>query len=305
MPAEVPIWGSAGLKMYGCTEPQQPLYAIPEILGSCLPVEWKLSGAISLWGSKKNDSVIFFKCNESITCDEGALITLTDRCGTKYIVKGLSCCESAETLSVQYTSLVMSCGGSQTLYSSGGCSLPGYPMQWSLVGGGSLDTSTGDAIYTAPATNPSCSLNPTITVTDCCGNSANVTLSVNCYTYNDWAFQVCTQFNTTCDIEIPGSSILCGGVRFDKYDYRCDGTLVYHMSAVCQAFICPAPAGCPSCYQCYAYGVCYTTPPTFPEVFDCGFAGYVQPCNTARDLRTDAMKAAGCCPINPYTGLPF
>jgi hypothetical protein len=308
MPASVPIWGSMGLRAYSTPYyAARPLYAIPQILGSCIPLIWTATGPIRLYGTGLFGELTYFQIlTENIKCADSVTIRVTDRCGNYYEVHGASCCESAEPLEIIYTSLEMACGGSQILSTQGGCSLPGYLIQWSLAGGGTLGLdSGGNMVYTAPATNPSCTLNPTITVTDCCGNSASITLAVNCYTSTDLAFRVCTQLNTSCAIEVPGSSILVGGVQLDRYDYRCDGTIFYHMSAVCQSFICSAVGGCESCDSCYALNVCTTTPPTFPEEFNCTWAGQAQACNTAKDVRTDAMKNAGCCPINPYTGLPF
>jgi len=75
----------------------------------------------------------------------------------------------------------MSCGGSQILSASGGCP----PYNWSLSGGGTLTPSGGDntsATYVPPASNPNCTNNAMITLTDFCKNTACIQLAVNCYT---------------------------------------------------------------------------------------------------------------------------
>lgn len=114
MPTEVPIYGTGGLNWYGNTYPYQPLYSIPEILGSCLPMEWTFSGPITFrGGSKKNDNTIFFQINE-LDCSTEVGITLNDRCGNTYTVRGTPCCENPTALSINYISLLMSCGGQQT-----------------------------------------------------------------------------------------------------------------------------------------------------------------------------------------------
>jgi hypothetical protein len=300
MPTEVPMGGTAGLIWYGCTYPQQPLYAIPEILGSCLPVEWTLSGPIALWNSDKNDNVIYFKCLEDVgACNAEATITLRDRCGTEYIVRGTPCCEDAKELSILYTSLLMSCGGQQTFTPDGGCG----PYKFSVTsGGGTIDEDTG--VYTAPATNVNCTDNPTITVTDCCGITASVSLAVNCYgpagALGIVQFEECS--GCWC------SPLGCNNGAYGCFDfinsiYDCTGALL----SVCETRPC---ANCtpPPGYVQHACGDCSSTgcPPSSCYTNQCGCIKTTNcPCGVLVDGRSDAMKAAGCCPLNPFTGLPY
>lgn len=302
MPTSVPIFGTSGLKWYGCTYPQQPLYAIPEINGSCLPVEWTLTGAISLWGSKKNDNSIFFKCNDPIGCNDEATITLRDRCGTEYIVRGRPCCEDAVALSISYTSLLMSCGGQQTFTSIGGCD----PYVWAVTSGGGSITQGG--VYTAPATNANCTDNPTITLTDCCGSSAQVQLAVNCYTeaWNALSYIVfeecegCYCSDRGCDQGVAN----CWNRHFKNW--RCDGVI----SQDCDL----APCGSRQYSPCdgnlsgYVQVSCSNYETDCSYIGDCGCtpSGNLQClCDTLEDMRTQAMKEAGCCPLNPLTGFPY
>jgi len=305
MPTEVSIGGTAGLAWYGCTHPQQPLYAIPEIKGSCLPVEWTFSGPIELLDpNKKNDNTIFFKCIEG-ACNEEATITLRDRCGTEYIVRGRPCCEDAAAPSINYTSLLMSCSQYQTLNAFGGCG----PYSWSISGGGgTLNTNTGsEVIYHAPATNANCTDNPTITVTDCCGGSANLQLAINCYSASGTALgytslEVCEcRHYTNCNI--------CGFCYYGSGNWHtrkwdCSGTLTYD---------CETNPGCsvgswPSCgsYTVEYKGAqgCYSETNCWNNQCGCG-CGLSCPCNAIKDCRTQDQKDAGCCPINPLTGLPY
>jgi hypothetical protein len=82
-------------------------------------------------------------------------------------------------LTINYSTLTVSCGGSQILSASGGCP----PYNWVLYGGGALTPSGGDntnATYVAPASNPNCTNNPTIILIDSCRNSTRLQLAVNC-----------------------------------------------------------------------------------------------------------------------------
>ena len=303
MPTEVPMGGTAGLAWYGCTHPQQPLYAIPEIKGSCLPIEWTLSGPIALWNSKKNDNIIYFKCLEG-GCNDEATITLRDRCGTEYIVRGSPCCEDANEPSILYTSLLMSCGGQQTFTPDGGCG----PYVWSVASGGG--TITQDGVYTAPASNANCTDNPTITVTDCCGGSASIGLAVNCYigiyalgyTAHTWCYCY------TCTGPGRGDSHYWGGI-WEVWQWNCDGTEHYHcgptsscgtmppVPTFCNDY-CGGPCTWVSGQGACTIATCYTA--------QCGSGCTVKdPCDTLIDCRTQAMKDQGCCPLNPYTGLPY
>lgn len=291
MPTEVPIGGMTGLVWYGCTHPQQPLYAIPEIKGSCLPVEWTLSGPIQLLGSK-NDNIIFFSCLEG-GCNEPVFIKLQDRCGTLYQVRGTPCCEDATPFSIKYTSLQMGCGGQQELMANGGC---GPYNNWSLTGVGSLvDHKDGTATYTAPATNPNCN-NPTITVTDCCGSSANITLCISCIVYGV-ALRLDEAIVRCCYRLVDPN---CGGTVYDAMTcYRtrmwdCSGILTDDTGwfGSCSGG-CPPPPPCTNLCECYDAGQeCYNewNPGDW---------------NVLKDTRSTDMIEAGCCPTNPLTGLCY
>lgn len=174
---------------------------------------------------------------------------------------------------------------------------------WSKAGGGTLvENGDGTVTYTAPSTNPNCADNATITVSDCCGRSDSVQIAVNCYTPADIAF-----YGYGLRHVGPPDGVEClgpGGVFLGlscipyQYPYDCAGNYL----------------GCIE--DCYAGYTCRMSFPICEEPYDCGCINIAPKwcpgpgpgvyCDGEyRDWRTEAMKAAGCCPINPATGLPF
>lgn len=237
------------------------------------------------------------------------------------------CCVAHPTLTIAYFTLAMQCGQSQNLglvQGEEGCP----PYQWSISGGGSISSTTGTGTtYTAPDSNPSCSLNPTITVTDGCGHSSAVTLAVNCYGQGENALV----YHTFVDggdgsgwgMNIPGCPFVFGHTVYGYYHViRCDGAETQNGQNGGYA-ICERPGGSPCdiahgakigqyCLGSFCAGGgacpdncnCMTIGPTAWHEF---FQAQEEPtdCEKTFDLRTPAMIEAGCCPLNPATGLPF
>lgn len=298
---------------YAESESQGRLYAIPEV-GGCPVYDWDKTGpgTLELLDAELG-RLSMYERPEELDCFDEITIHVTDRCGGEDQFIGISLCEADHTpLSMGYTLLQMSCNGSQTLTANGGIG----PFEWSLSGGGTLtDNEDGTAEYHAPATNPSCSLNPTITVTDCCGDSADIKIAVNCYTpyaaaYAQYHFELQYEENY-CSPPVKRYYYKLIGK-----DYLCDGTFM----AVCVGlyiWMCP-PSHPPSCPPfCTMGGSGEECSPCSNPDFAChdylGYTGYAcgdgihnMPCDgQTYDVRTEYMKTQGCCPINPYTGLPF
>jgi len=185
------------------------------------------------------------------------------------------CCLK-ETISIGYTSQQMSCDGTQvlTVIPSGGnndC------YSWAVSGGGTLDLYVGNAVtYTAPSSNPECANNPTITLTaklpgggtqtatlklavNCAGAGGNA--SIHVWYWAEWA-QIYTQYHN-CEGTAGGSAACCGG---SNYPAQCD----------------------PLC--CCGSSTCQGSSPCTEVALGCD-------CSTRYvDIRSAAMKTAGCCP---------
>lgn len=280
-PKTMPMGGSHGLIWYACTHPYQPFYSIPEIKGTCLPVTWKLTGVTFLGYDRTHDNSIYLNC-AGATCHTHASITLTDRCGGTYVIQVRSCCEECDPLEVKGFP-GMGCGQQQQFSASGGCG----PYKFTCSNG----SITEDGLYTAPATNPDCG-NATITVEDCCGNTADFAVSLNCYA-DGMALQE-VRF-VLCDVVVnpnpPPDVYYYGLIEVEYWD--CSGQSL--------GIGCYTAAGtqgpCPNCYS----GPCdcskYEDPPggyhcTHGEqAFQCGHCQ----CGS-QDLRSQAMKDQGCCP---------
>ena len=295
-PNVMALGGFSGLIEYACVSPQQPLYGIPDILGECLPLEWTLEGPFEFWGgTNKNSNLIYLNCLSS-GCEAGGSITLRDRCGGEYRIDLQSCCATCDPISLSYTSLLMSCGQSQDFSVLGGCA----PYTWAITSGGGTITQSGH--YIAPATNVNCTDNPTIQVTDCCGNVASVSLAINCYSGAEAATSPVSLGDLDCKCISPGgcSQGVCCKFHLIVKKYKCDGTLLSNCDITQDCSSYPLPGDCTNPYYtntlCWAGHDCNT--------LQCGGCSPYT-CNAINDCRTVAMKQNGCCPLNPETGLPY
>ncbi len=296
------------------------LYAVPEV-GGCLPYEWELitgGGWFDESIDEFNRVVIYHDPSETL-CTDQTTIKVTDRCGGSDFFVATSCCATALPLVISYISLVMGCNEQQTLGVTGGCS----PYTWALTGGGgTLEPSGSTAIYTSPATNPDCVSNPTITVTDCCGTSTTLKLAVNCYTFpleialRECQFKQCGHGCMQHEKEGGGLTPCHTHIIFGRWYYNCSGVEIGN--AFCNvgypnppSWDCPAEVAEVGCGQ---------FPDSGPPCDGTLLQGWLNPCGggacnicavpdgvcgSITDMRTPAQKAAGCCPLNPQTGLPY
>jgi len=168
------------------------------------------------------------------------------------------------------------------------------PYSWAIIsGGGSLSITKGDStVYTAPATNPNCASNPTIQVTDYCGNTATLQIAVNAYDpeFAIWA----NEFNGT----YPGS----GATVWRGRRVLCDGTYGTDVG-LCSACD-PGMGVCVQCSDCdpvCQQGCCVTANNCWPWPSEHPVCGVVQCCAAYGDVRDADMKSGGCCPQQMFS----
>lgn len=307
---------------YGYMGSAAMFYAIPEIKGGCIPFKWNLlfPGYLESWDPEYQTSVRYRiplgGIPESTVCIATGSLSLEDRCNMSDAVTIIPCCDSPEPLEIKYTSLQMSCGGGQSLSVTGGCG----PYLWTLTGGGGFGkvgvTSANGitVIYLAPGTNEDCANNPTITVTDCCGSSTSISLAVNCYGSNLMAYYVISYENYSPDAQyvctINGEvHCMCGFTQFGTA-YKCDGSWYYadpyypNPFAIFYRFYDSGTIRPPS-GNCLGADCSQGVPPPIRYDVNCLEEGGGPPTGTVIDARTELMKTMGCCPMNPFTGLPM
>ncbi len=289
-------------------------YTIPDINGSCLPITWKVEGRGTIEvHPHPTDHYGYYVCpdpNPYVAMDCGdVIISATDRCGTIDTVTA-TCCDTITpgvpyglgTMSIEYTSLVLSASAEQHLVAHGGCP----PYSWSVMGSGSLKTdpiydpprpANDVIIYTAPPSNSGCANNDGVVVSDCCGKSTSVNFNVNVGGYAGiGAFSTCTISVVGCqciDGVEPNCLLYAGYYTYRHTVYDCFGDVIHQDGVENTYYSCnPNPlAACPCPGK------------------DCMISGstccHGQEPNSTIDVRTPGMIAAGCCPINPLTGAPF
>lgn len=191
---------------------------------------------------------------------------------------------------IGYTTLQMATSATQTLTVTGGA--VGDVYTWTTTSG-SFDTDTGTSVvFTAPATNPNCANNPTITLT--CGGVQvdSISITVNAYSnrYSVAYISLCTGGNpynmSKCDKE--GEPPWCYvAVR----RYNCIGEDVVLILY-----------GLPDLNCGYAMYLAQQG-----DLINCrydGCSGTGDPCSCGSyeigknyDVRTTSMKENGCCPF--------
>jgi YD repeat-containing protein len=162
----------------------------------------------------------------------------------------------------------MSTGGTQTLTATGGSG--GYAWMISSGGGSIPSTSGASATYTAPPTNPYCGNNPKICVIDDTGKKACMGIAVNAV-IGDAGYT-----GRYCRKIMEGG--YCSGQYF-AYPFKCNGSVV-PLESVCSTGY--SQSGCNIAnYESIQANLCAQASSTLrcPSV-----------------TRTDAQKAAGCCP---------
>ncbi len=198
-------------------------------------------------------------------------------------------CQGCVSSAIAYTSLFMHVGEQQDLYVENPAADCSY--MWQITaGGGGLSAGEGTSVvYTAPAGNPNCNSNPTITLSTTTLSGTvecdAVTFIINEYVGEGIAYQTGTSGQTFCSTGAPCDDGLCiiENCTFTRRSYKCDGSLTNTASADSQASFCVPPG---TCENTATYPDCKNVQHTF-TAWSQGFIA---------DCRDDAMKAAGCCP---------
>jgi hypothetical protein len=291
------------------------LWTLPEIQGGCIPIEWTLTGRGSLevfpyptnqyaqYPCPDPNPYLVVDCNDIV-------ITAKDRCGTEKTITA-TCCDydgpGKSPVSISYTSLSMVLETEQSVTALGGCP----PYSWSVSGPGTITVDQSRpqrdlATYKAPPTNFNCQNNDSITVTDCCGVSSTITLHTSNSSPSS-ALRICDVMVCAHDCQNVGGLCHFHGT-FGMWMYSCGGLLNAsgfwdgnnRTEWACYdgpQISCAYPSYPPPCHPVIKseFNPCTAGLCSFPS----------QPCGTVLDIRTELQKEQGCCPINPWTGLPL
>jgi hypothetical protein len=210
----------------------------------------------------------------------------------------LSC---PETVAIGHVTHQMNINEMQGLTATAG--LCGANYTWSLSGGGTLVPSADSltALYTAPAANPNCSENATITLT--CGEGPDLKtdtlqIAITAVTRGGSASIIKTCYNGS---EICASGCGCFGIQGKTY--WCDGTPRTDTTCGSPTPTCinygPPPYTYDNCavpWALYCNSPYYGSPSCEAALLrDC--TGYPGGLGTT-DIRTPDMIAAGCCPAS-------
>ena len=186
----------------------------------------------------------------------------------------------------------------------------GFDLTWSLSGGGSLSSTTESSIvYTAPATNPNCTQNVTISLL-CDGTVVDtLEIAITSVTTGLAYRALSCRYEGSCDQSLKQTIYQSAYVWIDRYS--CDGTYLGHESSVCYVLggVCqpPKPLGCEECAATQHFTACGVV---YDNSGRSSCEGAALKCGTLciyglppgasigepLDSRTPAQKAAGCCP---------
>ncbi len=255
------------------------------------------------------------------------------------------CCDDAAVLEVGYTTLAMACSGSQTLTAVGGCAPYGWSKTGggTLTPAGDTLTAlyTAPATNAECANNPTITLTDCCGGSAHIHIAVNCN-TADADAYVIWVDNV-TYYAANCGSNCGYGNGPIYEHIFDAYVYHCDGTLhrtktsaLLYRSPVSSPILLSNQVLCAmginpvgSIYTLATTGWHLAAGPT-SDGANCGCTdpgnqgcgtwnvnagsnGVLDPPvataipgqNDAWDVRTDAMKTAGCCPLNPITGLPF
>jgi len=243
----------------------------------------------SVWAAKLEHGVVcsyydlFLRCCIKFAlANDGAMPT--DECFP---------CEyecSCVGISIGFTSLSMEVGSFQDLTVIGAKEECSY--KWAIVsGGGSLSAATGATVrYTAPATNPDCLSNAVISLS--VGEDTCDSLGIAIYAVGNpsvVAYWLVDDFITTVCRAVGENRYYCSRSVSVK-SYNCAGVYLADVQSFGGS---TSPWDTHTCKECLAYlgSKGCTEADVWEQVAAAGFSS-----GEVIDKRTEAMKAAGCCP---------
>jgi hypothetical protein len=185
-----------------------------------------------------------------------------------------TCCGGPAPL-ILYASATMGPSQKQTLSLADNTA---GPFTWAITqGGGSLSSPDSPTpVYTSPASNPNCTNNATIQVTDRCGRKAYLSIATNIGQLGTDAFR---QTNIHCWQHEPAPASFEGIGASGPYNYACFDR--YY--------------DCSGAYRrTGAHAGMWTTIDPDPAPNWCNLCMSGE--SSTIDMRTSAQKAAGCCP---------
>lgn len=198
----------------------------------------------------------------------------------------------AESIGISGTTQ-MNVGESKTLTVLN--SRPGVTYTWVVsTGGGSISPATGTSTtYTAPASNPNCTNNPTIQLKIGTNICDSVRLAVNGSSSTNWVVWTYTDFSCYQ----PGTNCIIN-CSIQVNAYGCDGLLKYGpcgYSKQCAGSLCNGD-GCPGS-QFPSCDTCKNSPVDIPACYlGSGYSLAYWLAKNPEDRRSSSEKASGCCP---------
>jgi RHS repeat-associated protein len=174
--------------------------------------------------------------------------------------------------------------------------LTGRDYTWTIENGeGTLSADTGErVVYTAPDSNPNCTLNPTIRVTDSEGNCAEVRISVNCVLDSGMAYWEDLDYYIT-----PYTDPFSKRLYYFRTTYDCQGNVIWtrRHSCVCSGGWCDTtePLGLDyGCTNVEGHTMCGAIYCHDADKSCDTWGSWVYGC--VGDARSEEQKENGCCP---------
>ena len=217
---------------------------------------------------------------------------ISDDQGKKCAKKSITIGEACNGV-IAYTTLQMQVSTTQTLTVTG--AVEGETYSWSTTSG-SVSPSEGTSVtFTAPATNPNCANNATVSIT-CGGNVVDtIQIAVNAVTTDNAYFTYTLEDYEGCSVpphvlngsccELwwtpPGATPVITNCQYTRKIYKCDGSYSSTTPKVWTTTQASFYKTCDDCKNQKSFSGL-----SINDLIALG----------VKDNRTSGMKAAGCCP---------